>query len=59
MNLTGYHPPWADPQATNFFHQNPHAGDSFSVQNAGPWVEKTKQNPHPGHNLPSSNARYQ
>ena len=27
------------------------------MQNSGPLVEKTKQNPHPGHNLPSSNAK--
>ena len=40
-------PPRADCQATNFFRQNPRPGDSFSVQNFGPRVEKTKQNPHP------------
>ena len=27
------------------------------MQNSGPWFEKMKQNPHPGHNLPSSNAK--
>ena len=43
INLTGYHPP----RATNFSHQNLRPGDSFSVQNSGPRVEKTKQNPHP------------
>ena len=43
INLTGYHPPWADPRTTNFFRQNPHPRDSFSVQNSGPRVEKTKQ----------------
>ena len=47
INLTGYHPPGADPRAANFFYQNPRPGDSFSVQNSGPRVEKTKQNPHP------------
>ena len=48
INLTGYHPPpRADRRATNFFRQNPRPGDSFSVQNSGPRVEKTKQNPHP------------
>ena len=35
-------PPRADPRATNFFRQNPRPGDSFSVQNSGPRVEKTK-----------------
>ena len=48
INLTSYHPPpRADRRATNFFRQNPRPGDSFSVQNSGPRVEKTKQNPHP------------
>ena len=47
IKLTSYPPPRADPQATNFFHQNSHPGDSFSVQNSGPRVEKTKQNPCP------------
>ena len=47
INLTGYHPPRADCQATNFFRQNPRPGDSFSVQNSGPRAGKTKQNPHP------------
>ena len=40
-------PPRADCRATNFFRQNPRPGDSFSVQNSGPRVGKTKQNPHP------------
>ena len=41
--------PRADPQATNFFRQNPHPGDSFSVQNAGPRVEKNEtKSPPPG-----------
>ena len=35
------------PRAANFFRQNPHPGDNFSVQNSGPRVEKMKQNPHP------------
>ena len=43
INLTGYQTP---PRATNFFRQNPRHGESFSVQNSGPRVEKTKQNPH-------------
>ena len=47
INLTGHHPPQANHWATNFFRQNPHPGDSFSVQNSGPRVEKMKQNPHP------------
>ena len=47
INLTGYHPPRADRRATNFFRQNPRPGDSFSVQNSRPRVEKPKQNPHP------------
>ena len=38
-------PPRADRRATNFFRQTPRPGDSFSVQNSGPRVEKTKQNP--------------
>ena len=37
----------SDRNAANFFRQNPRPGDSFPVQNSGPWVEKTKQNPHP------------
>ena len=40
-------PPPADPWATNFFRQNLHPGDSFSVQNSGPLSKKLKQNPHP------------
>ena len=40
-------PPRANCRATNFFRQNPHPGDSFSVQNSGLRVEKMKQNPHP------------
>ena len=51
MNFTGYHPPppRADPRATNFFRQNPRPWDSFSVQNSGPRVVKTKQkSPPPG-----------
>ena len=47
INLTGYHPPRANCRATNFFRQNPHPGDNFSVQNSAPWVAKMKQNPHP------------
>ena len=48
INLTGYHPlPRADCRATNVFRQNPRPGDSFSAQNSGPRVGKTKQNPHP------------
>ena len=47
INLTGYHPPRANRRATNIFRQNPRPGDSFSVQNSGPRVEKMKQNPHP------------
>ena len=39
--------PQADPRATNFFRQNLCPRDSFPVQNSGPRVEKTKQNPHP------------
>ena len=42
INLTGYHPPPADSRATNFFHQNPHPRDSFSVQNSSPRVKKNK-----------------
>ena len=43
-------PPGADRRATNFFRQNPHPRDSFSVQNSGPRVKKkTKQkSPTPG-----------
>ena len=59
INLTGYHPPRADPRATNFFCQNPRPRDSFLVQNSGPRVEKTKLNPHPEHNLPTRMPRYQ
>ena len=41
INLTGYHPPpRANCRATNFFRQNLRPGDSFSVQNSGPRVEK-------------------
>ena len=47
INLIGYHPPWADRRATNFFRQNPHTRDSFSVQNSGPRVKKTKQKSPP------------
>ena len=61
INLTGYHPPPppppANPGATNFFRQDPRPGDSFSVQNSGPRVEKQSKIPTPGHNLPSSNAK--
>ena len=39
--------PRADPRATNFFRQNPHPRDNFSVQNSGPRVEKTKQKSPP------------
>ena len=49
INLTGYHSPRADPRASNFFRQNPRPRDSFSVQNSGPRVGKTKQkSPPPG-----------
>ena len=57
INLTGYHPPCANPWATNFFHQNPHPGDQFSVQNSSLQVEKQNKIPTPGHNLLSSNAK--
>ena len=51
-------PPPADPRATYFFCQNPRPQDSFSVQNSGSWVEKTKQkSPPPGITCPSSNAK--
>ena len=49
--------PRANRWATNFFRQNPRPGDSFSVQNSGPRVEKMKQNPTPWHNLISSIAK--
>ena len=39
-------PPRADLRVTNFFRQNLRPGDSFSVQNSGSRVEKTKQNPN-------------
>ena len=54
INLTGYHSPHrAEPHATNFFRQNAHPRDSFSVQNSGPRVEKTKQkSPPPGITCP-------
>ena len=44
INLTGYQSPpsQADCRATNFFRQNPHPRDSFSVQNSGPRAKKTK-----------------
>ena len=49
INSTGYHPPRANPQATNFFHQNPHPRDSFLVQNSGRRVEKNEtKSPPPG-----------
>ena len=42
-------PPRADCWATNFFRQNRHPRDSFSAQNSGPRVKKTKQkSPPPG-----------
>ena len=47
INLTGDHTPRADRRATNFFRQNPHPRDSFSVQNSGPRVKKTKQKSPP------------
>ena len=47
INLTGYHPPRADPRATNFFRQNPRPRDNFPVQNSGPRVENRNKNPHP------------
>ena len=41
--------PRADPRATNFFRQNPTPQNSFSVQNFGPRVKKSKQkSPPPG-----------
>ena len=57
INLTGYHPPRADRQATNFFRQNPHPRDSFSVQNSSHRVKNETKIPTPGYNLPSSNAK--
>ena len=58
INLTGYHlspPPGLTPEPLIFPVKIP--ADSVSVQNSGPRVEKTKQSPHPGHGLPSSNAK--
>ena len=53
-------PPRDDCRATNFFRQNPHPGDSFSLQHSGPRVGKNKtKSPTPWHKLPSSNAKYQ
>ena len=52
--------PRADRRATNFFHQNPHPRDSFSVQNSGPRVKKTKQrSSHPGITCLVRMPRYQ
>ena len=49
INLTCYCPPQADPLANNVFRQNPHPGDSFSVQNSGHRVEKNEtKSPPPG-----------
>ena len=48
INLTGYHPPLADPRATIFPSKSPPPGQ-IAVQNSGPRVEKTKQkSPPPG-----------
>ena len=58
INLTGYHLPLADPQATNFFCQNPCPGDSFpGAKLRSPGRKKRNKIPTPGHNLPGSNAK--
>ena len=57
INLTGYYPPPGLTAGPLIFSVNPHPRDSFSVQNSGPRVEKTKQVPTPGYNLPSLNAK--
>ena len=64
INLTGYHPPpppppphQADPQATNFFHQNPYPKTAFQCKTLAPGLKNRNENPTPRHNLPSSNAK--
>ena len=48
INFAGYHlPPELNPGPQIFSIKIPNPVDSFSVQNSGPRVEITKQNPHP------------
>ena len=57
VNLTGNHPlPGLTPGPLIFPSKSPPPGQ-LSVQNSGPRVEKTKQIPTPGHNLPCLNAK--
>ena len=57
INLTGYHPPGLTAGPLIFSAKIPTRGTVFQCKTPANGSEKTKQNPHPGHHLPSSNAK--
>ena len=56
INLTGYHPPRADPGPLIFSVKIPTPGTAFQCKTPAPGSKKRNKIP-PGHNLPSSNAK--
>ena len=53
INLTGYHPPRADPRAIIFSVKIPALGIAFQYKTPAPGSKK--RNETPGYNLPTSN----
>ena len=57
INLTGYHPPWADHWATIFSVKIPAPGTAFQRKTPAPGSKNETKIPISRHNLPSLNTK--